>query len=99
MEKSANIRVIQLELNDFLGVCAKIKGPVESVRTAVERGRQLAEQMGGQPVSDVITQLAAAAERPTHLPLSPVFLAIVTLVVLGALLGVTYAFRNAGKRH
>lgn len=45
------------------------------------------------------TVLAAAAERPTHLPLSPVFLAIVTLVVLGALLGVTYAFRNAGKRH
>lgn len=45
------------------------------------------------------TVLAAAAEQPTHLSPSPVLFAIAPPAVLGAPLGVTYAFRNAGKRH
>lgn len=63
MEKSADVRVVQLELNDFYGVCAKIEGPVEAVVTAIETGRELAETMGGRPVTDVITRLAEAARR------------------------------------
>jgi len=63
MEKSADVRVLQAELNDFLGVCTKIAGPVDAVRTAIEVGHRTADQMGGRPVSDVIPQLAKTAER------------------------------------
>ncbi len=68
MEKSADIRIVQLELNDFCGVCAKIEGPVEAVRTAIEKGRELAETMGGRPVTDVITRLAEPARRAVFSP-------------------------------
>ena len=54
MEKSADIRVIQCELNDFYGVCTKIAGATAAVSTAIEAGRRVAEQMGGSPVADVI---------------------------------------------
>ena len=54
MEKAADVRLIQCELNDFYGVCTKITGPTSAVTTAIEAGRRIAEQMGGQPVSDVI---------------------------------------------
>jgi microcompartment protein CcmL/EutN len=68
MEKSADVRVLQAELNDFLGVCLKIAGPVDSVRTAIEAGRRTAEQMGGRPVTDVISQLAKPAQRAVFAP-------------------------------
>ena len=54
MEKSANISVIQCELNDFYGVCTKIVGATEAVKTAIEAGRRAAEKMGGNPMADVI---------------------------------------------
>jgi microcompartment protein CcmL/EutN len=54
MEKAANIEVLNVELNDFYGVCVKIVGRVADVSTAIEAGRRAAEAMGGQPVSDVI---------------------------------------------
>lgn len=54
MEKSGSIRVIQCELNDACGVSIKISGAVSDVRTAIEAGRRIAEQMGGEPVADVI---------------------------------------------
>lgn len=56
MEKSADVRVIQCELNDFCGVVLKITGSVASVKTAIEAGRAVADQMGGQPVVDVIAR-------------------------------------------
>jgi microcompartment protein CcmL/EutN len=68
MEKTADVRVLQAELNDFLGVCVKIAGPVDAVRTAIEAGRRTAEQMGGRPVTDVISQLAKPAERAVFSP-------------------------------
>jgi microcompartment protein CcmL/EutN len=68
MEKAANVRVLQAELNDFLGVCTKISGPVDAVHTAIEAGRRTAEQMGGRPVTDVITQLAKPAKRAVFSP-------------------------------
>lgn len=54
MEKAADIRVIQCELNDFYGICTKIAGNTAAVSTAINAGRQVAEQMGGMPVADVI---------------------------------------------
>lgn len=68
MEKTAAVRVLQAELNDFLGVCVKIAGPVDAVRTAIEAGRRTAEQMGGRPVTDVISQLAKPAEQAVFSP-------------------------------
>ncbi len=54
MEKAANVRVLQCELNDFYGVCTKIAGKTSDVSIAIEAGRRVAEQMGGTPVVDVI---------------------------------------------
>lgn len=63
MEKSASIRLWQVELNDFLGTCIKIRGPVDAVRTAIDAGHAVAEQMQGQPVSTVIPRLSAGGEK------------------------------------
>jgi len=54
MEKAADVRVIQCELNDFYGVSTKITGSTSAVATAIESGRCVAQQMGGRPVTDVI---------------------------------------------
>lgn len=59
MEKSAQIRVWQVELNDFSGTCLKILGSVDSVRTAIEAGHAAAEQMQGDPVSTFIPRLSS----------------------------------------
>jgi carbon dioxide concentrating mechanism protein CcmO len=63
MEKSAKIRLWQVELNDFLGTCIKIRGSVDSVRAAIEAGHRIAEQLQGHPVSCVIPRLSEQAER------------------------------------
>jgi microcompartment protein CcmL/EutN len=54
MEKSARVRVLQCELNDFYGVSTKIAGAVAAVATAIEAGRRIAQQMGGRPVATAI---------------------------------------------
>jgi microcompartment protein CcmL/EutN len=54
MAKAAEIRVVQAELNDFLGVCLKFLGETAAVETAIAAGLRVAEQMGGQPVADCI---------------------------------------------
>ena len=46
MEKAANVRVIQCELNDFYGVCTKIAGKTSDVSIAIEAGRRVAEADG-----------------------------------------------------
>ena len=56
MEKAADVRVIQCELNDLYGVCTKIAGAASAVGTAIEAGRSIAERMGGSPVASVITR-------------------------------------------
>ncbi len=57
LEKSADVEVVQAELNDLLGVCTKIAGPVDAVRTAIDVGRQVAEQMGASVTSRVIAHV------------------------------------------
>lgn len=61
MNKTAAIRVVQSELNDFLGVCIKIVGSTDSVHEAVEAGRDIAAAMGGQPIVAVIPRPDARA--------------------------------------
>jgi carbon dioxide concentrating mechanism protein CcmO len=63
MEKTADIRVLQAELNDFLGVVIKLVGPAAAVAVSIEAGRAVAEQMGGRPVSSVINRVDPRAWR------------------------------------
>ncbi|MEM7478798.1 MAG: BMC domain-containing protein, partial [Planctomycetota bacterium] len=51
MEKTAGVQVWQVELNDFLGTCLKVFGTVDAVRTAVERGFSVADNLHGEPKS------------------------------------------------
>ena len=61
MVKSASVSVLQLELNDLYGVCVKITGTTADVQTAINVGRRVAEQMGGQPIVTVLTRVATGA--------------------------------------
>jgi microcompartment protein CcmL/EutN len=57
MEKAADVRVVQCELNDFYGVSVKIAGSPSAVTAAVEAGRHIAERMNGHPIADVIPRV------------------------------------------
>ena len=63
MEKAAPIRVWQVELNDFLGTCIKIRGAVDAVQTAIAMGQATAERLQGHPISRVIPRLNEAASQ------------------------------------
>lgn len=63
MEKAAKVRLWQVELNDFLGTCIKLTGPVDAVRTAIDVGHAIAAQMQGQPVSTVIPRLSSGGAK------------------------------------
>jgi microcompartment protein CcmL/EutN len=54
MEKSGDVRVAQCELNDLGGVATKVLGPTAAVQTALARGREAAEALGGRPVTAII---------------------------------------------
>jgi carbon dioxide concentrating mechanism protein CcmO len=54
MEKTAGIRLLQIELNDQPGVCMKVVGPLGDVRAAVEAATFLASQMQVRLVTDTI---------------------------------------------
>lgn len=74
MDKAAEIRVVQVEVNDLLGVCIKIQGGVAAVQAAVQAGRAIAERMGGQPLAHVIprpqeTAWSAIFSPPEYNPL------------------------------
>jgi microcompartment protein CcmL/EutN len=56
LDKAASVDVLQVELNDFLGVVIKITGSVSDVASAIETGKQVAESMGGQPIGSVINR-------------------------------------------
>jgi microcompartment protein CcmL/EutN len=61
MLKAASVNVFQLELNDFCGVCVKITGSTADVQTAIRVGRTVAEQMRGEPIATVLTQVSPSA--------------------------------------
>jgi ethanolamine utilization protein EutM len=61
MIKTAAVRVVELELNDFYGVIVKISGATADVQRAIEAGRHLADQMQGKPITTILTRVAANA--------------------------------------
>lgn len=69
MEKAAGIRLLQVELNDFLGTCIKIAGSPSSVAAALEAGFQVAEQMQGHPVKTLIASVSTEALKGIDSPL------------------------------
>jgi microcompartment protein CcmL/EutN len=54
MTKSAEVALLQVELNDLYGACIKITGATSNVQAAVAAGRAVAEQMRVDVVTDVI---------------------------------------------
>jgi carbon dioxide concentrating mechanism protein CcmO len=69
MEKAADIRLIQCELNDFYGVSTKITGSAAAVNAAIEAGRKIAEQLHGTPIADVILRVDQRAQSAIVSPL------------------------------
>jgi microcompartment protein CcmL/EutN len=61
MLKSAAVEIVQVELNDFYGVCVKISGATADVQTAIGTGKRVAEEMGGAPVTTVLTRASPGA--------------------------------------
>jgi microcompartment protein CcmL/EutN len=61
MLKAAAVKIFQLELNDLSGVCIKVTGTTAAVQTAIAVGRVVADQMGGQPTSTVLTRVSPSA--------------------------------------
>ena len=68
MEKAGDVRVVQCELNDLLGVVTKIVGPTAAVTSALEAGRAAAEPMGGRPVARLILRPDDRAWEGIHSP-------------------------------
>ncbi len=66
MEKAGAIRVVQAELNDFLGVVLKIAGSHADVQAALAAGVAAAERMGGKPVAAQLPQVDPEAARAIH---------------------------------
>lgn len=54
MEKTADVRVIQTELNDSPGVCLKLYGPLASIEAATRAAGETARGMGTAIVAHVI---------------------------------------------
>ncbi|MBI4890021.1 MAG: BMC domain-containing protein [Acidobacteria bacterium] len=54
LEKAANVRLLQVELNDLAGSMMKITGPLGDVKAALEAGRSMAAQLRVNCVTDVI---------------------------------------------
>jgi microcompartment protein CcmL/EutN len=56
MDKTAGVRVLQAESNDFYGIVLKVTGTQAAVAAAIEAGRSTAESMGGKPVSTILNR-------------------------------------------
>ena len=48
MEKTANIRLLQIEINDLYGACIKVSGPVSDLESALA-GRARTGRVDGRP--------------------------------------------------
>ncbi|MEO8497758.1 MAG: BMC domain-containing protein [Planctomycetota bacterium] len=68
MDKTATVRVVQLELNDFLGVVIKITGELDAVQSAIAAGHAVAERMQGSPVSSTINRVDDEAWKAIESP-------------------------------
>jgi microcompartment protein CcmL/EutN len=74
MAKASPLVVLQAEVNDFLGICIKVLGPLAGIESALEAGREVAREMGGQPVVKLIAKVhegarAVIESKPEYNPL------------------------------
>lgn len=74
MAKASPLVVLQAEVNDFLGICIKVAGPLAGIQAALEAGRDVARQMGGKPVVHLIPAVhdearSAIEAEPEYNPL------------------------------
>lgn len=74
MDKAADVRVMQAELNDFYGVVIKLVGQTASVAAAIAAGKELAEKMGVKVLANVINRpddraWSAIESKPEKSPL------------------------------
>ena len=56
MDKTAGVRLLQTESNDFYGVVLKVTGSQADVATAIAAGKATAEALGGKPVATVLNR-------------------------------------------
>ena len=56
MDKTAGVRVLQAESNDFYGLVLKVTGTQAAVAAAIDAGRAAAEPMGGKPIGTVLNR-------------------------------------------
>jgi microcompartment protein CcmL/EutN len=68
MTKSADVSVLQVELNDLYGACIKLAGRTGDVQAAIVAGRAVAAQMRVQCVTDVIPAPAEASRAAYDAP-------------------------------
>ncbi len=68
MDKTAGIRLVQSESNDFYGVVLKVAGPVAAVQAAIAAGKSAADQMGGKPVGTVLNKPDDRAQKALQSP-------------------------------
>jgi microcompartment protein CcmL/EutN len=61
MEKDANVRVVQTELNDAPGVCIKLAGRIGDVQSAARAAERTAEAMQTRVLAHVIPRPAEGA--------------------------------------
>ena len=54
MCKTAHVEALQSEVNDFLGFVVKISGKIDAVQSAIEAGKQIATELGGDPVVKIL---------------------------------------------
>ena len=64
-EKAGTIRVLQVEINDLYGACAKFTGSTSDVEAALAAGRAMAEGMNAEVVTDLIPA-PSPASRPAY---------------------------------
>ena len=54
MCKTAHVEALPSEVNDFLGFVVKVSGKIDAVQSAIEAGKQIATELGGEPVVKIL---------------------------------------------
>ena len=54
MCKTAHVEALTSEVNDFLGFVVKVSGKIDAVQSAIEAGKQIATELGGDPVVKIL---------------------------------------------
>lgn len=96
-EKAADIRLLQVELNDMLGASAKITGEVAAVRAALDAAEATARSLNASVVVSAINRPAAQSSR--LVPLAEEFNPLIEQNVLHVPRKRTMADANAPKEY